>query len=202
MFQRLSIEVTTASGVTVDHQLIAHAAPRGLLIILPGRGYTCDFPVLHYLRKAAADLGYDVLSVWYSFQIVHVPDEQVTMQQLAAEVDQAISEVLKRGYTRVVIAGKSLGTPLAVLHANQAERLILLTPIGTAAQNVRSKPMLAVIGTSDPVYDPDLLDASDKNVQWMVLDDLDHGLEMAGDWDASINALHRITAACVEFLNP
>src|SRR5215213_785806 len=112
MFQRLSIEVTTPSGVTVDHRLIAHDEPRGLLIMLPGRGYTCDFPVLHYLRKAATDLGYDVLSVWYSFQVAAIPDDQVTMQQLVAEVDQPIREVLKRGYQHVVIAGKSLGTPL------------------------------------------------------------------------------------------
>ena len=72
MFRRLSIEVTTPSGVTVDHRLIAHDDPRGLLIMLPGRGYTCDHPVLHFLRKAAADLGYDVLSVWYSFQVAPI----------------------------------------------------------------------------------------------------------------------------------
>src|SRR3954454_14864811 len=105
MFKRLSIEVTTPSGVTVDHRLIDNDEPRGLLIILPGRGYTCDFPVLHYLSIAAADLGCDVLNVWYSFQIASIPNDQVTMQQLAAEVEQAIGEVLKRGYKHVVIAG-------------------------------------------------------------------------------------------------
>jgi acetyl esterase/lipase len=201
MFTRLSIEVTTPSGVTVDHRLIAHDEPRGLLILLPGRGYTCDHPVLHYLRKAAADLGYDVLSVWYSFQVAAIPDDQVTMQQLAAEVDQAIREVLKRGYRHVMIAGKSLGTPLAVLHAQQAERLILLTPVGTAVQDAGSKPTLAIIGTADPVYDPDAINASAGSVEWLVLEGLDHGLEAAGDWATSLDALHQITAACVEFLS-
>ena len=201
MFMRLSIEVTTPSGVTVDHRLIAHDDPRGLLIMLPGRGYTCDFPVLHYLGKAAADLGYDVLSVWYSFQIASFPNDQVTMQQLAAEVEQAIGEVLKRGYKRVVIAGKSLGTPLAVLHASQAERLILLTPIGTSVQDAGSKPTLAIIGTADPGYNPDTVSASSENVEWLVFEGLDHSLEAAGDWDASLDALHTITAACAKFLS-
>ena len=200
MFKRLSIEVTTASGVTVDHRLIAHDDPLGLLILLPGRGYTCDFPVLHYLRKAATDLGWDVLSVWYSFQVVAIPDEQVTMQQLATEVDQAIREALKRGYAQVAIAGKSLGTPLAALHADQAERLILLTPVGTSVQDAGAKPTLAVIGTADPLYDADVIGASGANVRWMVLDGLDHGLEAAGDWSRSLEALRQITQACVEFL--
>ncbi|MEO8397216.1 MAG: hypothetical protein ABI700_29745 [Chloroflexota bacterium] len=201
MTTRLSIEITTPSGVTVDHRLIAHDDPRGLLILLPGRGYTCDYPVLHYLRKAAADLGYDVLSVWYSFQVAAIPDDQVTIQQLAAEVDQAIREVLKRGYAHVVIAGKSLGTPLAVLHAHQAERLILLTPIGTSVQDAGRKPTLAIIGTSDQVYQPEQVEAAGANVQWLVLEGLDHGLEAAGDWAGSIEALHQITAACEEFLS-
>ncbi|MEO8393259.1 MAG: hypothetical protein ABI700_09725, partial [Chloroflexota bacterium] len=173
MSTRLSIEITTPSGVTVDHRLIAHDDPRGLLILLPGRGYTCDHPVLHYLRKAAADLGYDVLSVWYSFQVAAIPDDQVTIRQLAAEVDQAIREVLKRGYAHVMIAGKSLGAPLAVLHAHQAERLILLTPIGTSVQDAGSKPTLAIIGSADPVYDPDAINASRTNVEWLILEGLD-----------------------------
>lgn len=203
MFTRRSIEVTTPAGVTVDHRLIAHDDPVGLLILLPGRGYTCDHPVLHYLRKAAADLGYDVLSVWYSFQVASIPDDQVTMQQLAAEVDQAIKGVLQlnSGYKRVCIAGKSLGTPLAVLHAQQAERLILLTPIGTSVQDAGSKPTLAIIGTADPVYDPASINASRENVEWLVLDGLDHGLEAAGDWEASLDGLQQITQTCVEFLS-
>lgn len=200
MFQRMSIEVLTASGVRVDHRLIAHDTPDRLLIILPGRGYTCDHPVLHYLRKAAAGLGWDVLSVWYSYQVATLPDEAVTFEGLALEVDQAIGEVLKRGYNSVAIAGKSLGTPLAALHAHQADRLILLTPIGTAALDVEPVPTLAVIGTADPVYNPEQINASGANVQWMIMDGLDHSLEAHGDWETSLDALGEIIQACAEFL--
>lgn len=201
MFSRMTLEMTTASGVTVEHRLIAHDNSNRLLIILPGRGYTCDHPALHYLRKAAADLGWDVLSVWYSFQAAPLPDEQITLESLAVEVDAAIREVLKRRYARVCIAGKSLGTPLAVLHAHQAERLILLTPVGTAVFEVGDVPTLAIIGTSDPLYQPDALDATGANVQWMLLDGLDHSLEAAGDWERSLDGLRAITQACAEFLS-
>lgn len=200
MFQRMSIEVMTASGIRVDHRLIAHDTPERLLIILPGRGYTCDHPVLYYLRKAATAQGWDVLSVWYSYQVANLPDDAVTLDALAVEVDQAISAVLKRGYGSVCIAGKSLGTPLATLHAHQADSLILLTPISTAVLETAGLPTLAIIGTGDPVYNPEQINASAANVQWMILDGLDHSLEAAGDWESSLDALGEITQACAEFL--
>ena len=181
--------------------MIAHEHPVGLLILLPGRGYTCDHPVLHYLRKAAADLGWDVLSVWYSFQVASIPDDQITLEGLAVEVDAVIREVLKRRYARVCIAGKSLGTLLAVQHAARCERLILLTPVGTAAFEVAWLPTLAVIGTNDPLYQPDAISATEPNVEWRVLDGLDHGLEAGGDWSRSLDSLREITQACVEFLS-
>lgn len=201
MFARMSIELTTPAGVTVEHRLIAHEQPVGLLVLLPGRGYTCDHPVLHYLRKAAADLGWDVLSVWYSFQAAPIPDEQVTLEGLAAEVDAVIREVLKRRYARVCIAGKSLGTLLAVQHAARCERLILLTPVGPAVFEVGWLPTLALIGTADPLYQPDVTAATEPNVEWQVLDGLDHSLEAPGDWARSLDALRAITQACVDFLS-
>ncbi|MFN8565312.1 MAG: hypothetical protein U0703_27645 [Anaerolineae bacterium] len=44
MYTRMTIEVTTVAGVVVDHRLIAHEQPAGLLVLLPGRGYTRDHP--------------------------------------------------------------------------------------------------------------------------------------------------------------
>ncbi|MEP7290170.1 MAG: hypothetical protein ABI835_00250 [Chloroflexota bacterium] len=197
------IETVTPDGLRIDHLLMTQEQPRGLLILLPGWGYTCDYPVLYYLRKAARTLDYNVLSVRYSFQVApQVGDKQeLTPEALAAEVDQAVRQALKPDYAHVVIAGKSLGTPLAVRYAAQAERLILLTPIGTSVEDSgATKPTLAVIGTDDPVYQPELVEAAGANVQWLVLDQLNHGLEMPGDWAASLDALRQITQTCADFL--
>ncbi len=174
--------------------------------MLPGRGYTCDLPLLHYLRKAAADLGYDVLSVWYGFQVAPPGmdagmDVPLTYESLNAEIDLAVGEAMKRGYDRVVIAGKSMGTPLAALRAKWAERLILLTPIGTAALDTGTTPTLAVIGTADQAYQPEQVTQAGAHVKWLVLDGLDHGLEKPGDFAASLDALRMVTRACVEFLS-
>lgn len=199
MWQRQSLDITIPAGRTIQHGLVTHDQPGDLLVLLPGRGYTADMPLLHYLRKAAADLGYDVLSLWYSFQLP--PYEYVPDPALIAEIDQAIKAAMQRGYRRLIVAGKSMGTPLAVRYADRAERLILLTPIGTAAPDAGSKPTLAVIGTADSFYQPDQVKTSGANVEWLVLDDLDHGLEKEGDWSASLDALRQVTAACVKFLS-
>lgn len=81
------------------------------------------------------------------------------------------------------------------------DRLILLTPIGTAALDTGATPTLAVIGTADQAYQPEQVDATGTNVEWLVLDGLDHGLEVAGDWAASLDGLRQITRACIEFLS-
>lgn len=202
MAQRLTIDVTTPSGLRVAHGLVAHDQPVGLLVMLPGRGYTCDLPLLHYLRKAAADLGYDVLSVWYGFQVAPPGmDVPLTYESLNAEIDLAVGEAMKRGYDRVLIAGKSMGTPLAALRAKWAERLILLTPIGTAALDTGTTPTLALSGTADPSYQPEQVHQAGANVKWLVLDGLDHSLEKPGDFAASLDALRTVTQACVEFLS-
>ena len=172
-----------------------------MVVILPGWGYLCDAPGLYYPRKAAVDLGYDVLSMRFAFQVA--PDQADT-HGLDAEVDHALTTILQRGYPRLILIGKSLGTPLAatLAHKHSAERLILLTPIGTAAQDTGSLPTLAVIGTADERYSAAQI-AADKaraNVRWLVLDGMNHSMEIAGDWSASLDGLRQITAACEDFL--
>jgi phosphoglycolate phosphatase len=195
------LETVTPDGLRIEHLLITHDQPRGLVILLPGRGYTCDYPVLYYLRKAAVIVNYDVLSVRYGFQVMpQGSGDAFPSDELAAEVDQVVEQVLHPGYERVIVVGKSLGTPLAVRYAEQAERLILLTPIGTSVLDVGAKPTLAVSGTADPSYQPELLEQVGENVRWMVYDGLDHSLEVRGDWEASLDALHQVTQACVDFI--
>lgn len=194
------LETVTPDGLRIEHLLITHEQPRGLVILLPGRGYTCDYPVLHYLRQAAATLSYDVLSVRYSFQVMPQSGGEFSLDALAAEVDQVVAQVLQPGYERVIVVGKSLGTPLAVRYAAEAERLILLTPISTSVQDAGDKPILAVSGTADPSYQPELLEQVGANVRWIVLDGLDHSLEVRGDWVASLDALEQVTQACADFI--
>jgi hypothetical protein len=203
--QTTIIKTPSLAGVTVHNQLLYHDDPASarLMVMLPGRGYTCDHPVLYYVRRMAVKHDYDVLSIEYGFQVANLDLTSELSAHLEDEVNQAVMPALQRGYSQVCIVGKSLGTPLASGLAHNIPvadmSLILLTPIGGAFQGVDTIRTLAVIGTDDPLYSPELV-ASYPAVEWQVFDGLNHSLEVRGDWRASISALDNVITVCETFL--
>jgi len=203
--QTTIIKTSSHAGVTVHNPLLYHDNPASekLMVMLPGRGYSCDYPVLYYVRRMAIKHGCDVLSIEYGFQAANLDLTSEVSAHLEDEVNQAVAPVLQRGYSQVCIVGKSLGTPLASGLARTIpvadKSLMLLTPIGGAFQGVASIRTLAVIGTDDPLYSPELV-SSYPAVEWQVFGGLNHSLEVKGDWKASIAALDSVITACETFL--
>lgn len=202
-----AITVESRFGVTLSNVFITQDSPsEKLLIMLPGRGYTCDHPVLYYLRRAAVQQGYDVLSVQYGFQTSGVDLNAENVAYLQHDVHQAAGQALARGYKRVCVAGKSLGTPLAAELARsrtqEAVSLLLLTPIGGAMQGLGSIPTLAIIGTADALYNAEEVAAYQNHptIRWKVFDDLNHSLEVPHDWEASLAVLSEVIRACADFI--
>lgn len=200
-----SVDVVTADGVAISHRFGFHDPPsEKLLVILPGRVYLAEHPVPYYLRQAALGLGYDVLSMQFGFQVS--ASANLSMEGLAAECRLALEPVLGRGYQKVCLAGKSLGTPLAVQLAGEmgdAEvSLLLLTPIGTAVRDCGERRTLAVIGTADRFYSSEAVaaDAGRVNVAWEVFEGLNHSLEVPGDWETNVRVLGEVIVACEAFL--
>lgn len=203
--ETIRLQLTTADGTAVVHRYTRHTDPASdrLLVLLPGQGYTVDMPLLYVLSLAASQAGWDVLAVNYGFQSqVGAP-----MGGLEDEVRAALSHPeLERGYREMCIAGKSLGTPLAVKAARgvavETVRLILLTPIGASVESAGDLPTLAIIGTADNAYDPDMIAATGArpNTTWKVYDGLSHSLIDRDDWRRSLLALGQTTDDCMVFL--
>lgn len=205
--QTLTFPVESSLGVRLNHTLLTQETPSDrLLILLPGRGYTLDFPLFYNLRRAALGLGWDVLNVQYGFQVAGVELEAAHTPQLVEEVMSGVRLALERGYKRVCIAGKSLGTPLAAEVARSIQdaqvSLILLTPIGGAVQGLGSIPTLALVGTADALYSAHEVQAftGHPTVTWRVYEGLNHSLEVKGDWRASLHVLTTIIDTCEAFL--
>lgn len=194
-------------GVTTTHELLAQPqASDRLLVLLPGRGYTTDYPLFYYLRKAAFRLGWDVLSVQYGFQAARADLQAQDTPALVEETSQIVLPVIRRGYARVCLAGKSLGTPLAAEIARQVQgaavRLLMLTPIGGALHGLDGFPTLALIGAADPIYAAEEVAAfaHHPTIRWRVFDKLNHSLEVSGDWHGSLAVLPEIIGVCASFL--
>ncbi|MEW6227099.1 MAG: hypothetical protein AB1700_03255 [Bacillota bacterium] len=198
------ISVEPCEGVIVRNQLLYHEpASDRLVVMLPGRNYSCDRPVLHYIRIMSLQHGFDVLSLQYGFQVAGGAPKY---EDMLGEVTRTSAAVATRGYSEICFVGKSLGSPLALALARSAQiskvSVTLLTPIPEALQPTDGIRALAVIGTADPVFAmPEYKESRQRgDMEWLVLDGLHHGLEVEGSWTNSMAALKQIVATCERFL--
>jgi|GEM_PF-1707767 len=205
--QTETIDITSPSGVTISHTLTRpQPDSTRLMIMLPGRAYTCDFPVLYYVRNVGHELGFDVLSLRYNPEyMANGVDVNDDPQAIIGDILEALQEVHVGRYKQVCIVAKSFGTLLwtslmsAILQKEVG--LILLTPLPPGLQMFESMTALAIIGTQDPVYSPELERSAAKvGIKMQVLEMLDHGLEVPGEWKSSVAALEIVARTCEGFL--
>ncbi len=133
--------------------------PVGRCLVLPGRQYTPDGPLLFFAAQAALIRGWDVRQVWWEAPergSLPIADE---MDWVGDQLDQAFE-----GYTgRQMVIGKSLGTLAATRAAARCIDAAWLTPLLTEPE--AAKPLLTypaaqfvVIGSSDPYLSREVLD--------------------------------------------
>lgn len=200
-----AVPTPSGAGVTIQNRLMGpERGSERLLVMLPGNNYSCDAPAFFYLRQAAIQAGWDVLSTSYAFQLV---GGEVDGPAMLADVRAAVDRVLGNGYREMCIAAKSLGSaialPLARSLSGYRVSLLILTPVPAfLAEPVGDLRTLIVIGTNDPVYHMTECGAARKraDAEWAVVPGLDHGFNVPGDWKASVAALEQVIAPCVRFL--
>jgi fermentation-respiration switch protein FrsA (DUF1100 family) len=202
-------------GEPVPNRLISQKGGAShLAVLLPGRGYTVDMPLLYYPRAYLMDQGADVLLVEYNYARADYntlpPDDQRAW--LNDDVDAVVDAALAgRTYERVTLIGKSLGT-YAMAHLLATDmRLrdaacLWLTPIihDEAVFQWMARPHRALfaIGTRDPLYDEAMMQeaAQKSGGVSVVIDDADHGLNIERDMVASVRALETVMQVVQEFL--
>lgn len=203
--QATQIKSQSAFGITLYHNLIVQEpASDKLMILLPGRGYTVESPLFHYLTQIGLQEKFDVLAIRYAIHHMQVDNWFERLHDIQADCDDAVEQALHRGYEQVCIVGKSLGTPIAGMLANiidiDRKSVLMLTPIQDAMKLITDIPALAIIGTADPAYNPDMVTQS-ATESWQVYEGLNHGLEYAGDWQKSLTILPEILSLCAKFIH-
>lgn len=141
----------------VDHAVTG--TPVGRCLVLPGRQYTPDGPLLFFATQAALMRGWDVRQVWWEAPergSLPIADE---IDWVGDQLDEALE-----GYTgRQLVVAKSLGTLAATRAAARCLDAAWLTPLLTepeAAKPLLTYParQLVVIGSSDPYLSREVLD--------------------------------------------
>ena len=108
-----TLEIESPFGVMLPQPFYRADSASSLMILLPGRGYTVHHPVLAYMAYMGVEQGCDVLGIHYGFQFTgSLSNAQLPLLQ--QDIDRTLAAVDVDRYRRVVIVGKSMGTPLAV----------------------------------------------------------------------------------------
>lgn len=156
----------------------------GRCVVLPGRRYTPDGPMLFFAAQAALAHGWSVRQVWW--EVPESDDEDDGTAWVSRQLEGALA-----GFTgRVLVVAKSLGTlaaPLAAARGYDAAWLTPLLPDAGVAQALTSYPadQFVVIGSEDPLLAPDVLDALPG--ERLVVPG-DHVLRVPGDVTATLAA--------------
>jgi hypothetical protein len=170
-------------------------APRRV-VLLPGARYPTRAPLLWFAREVAIARGYGVLEVL---------DEPSPDEDPFAWVHDRAERALDHRPTLLdVVIGKSLSSDAAGLAADRGVAAIWLTPLldrpGIVAALARTtRPTLLVGGGADPTWRPDAL-PDNVMLDQLQLDGLDHGLQLPGDPQASLNALRKVVKRVDRFL--
>ncbi|HEU4568499.1 MAG TPA: hypothetical protein VFR99_10730 [Marmoricola sp.] len=165
----------------------------GLLVVLPGRGYHPDRPLLAVATQVAVDLGWRVRQVWWRAL------EGVSPQWAAAELAAAVA-----GYDGPVrVLAKSLGSLAAPGAAAAAYPCCWLTPLlrqPAVVEGISANPaaQLLVGGTADSLWDSSV--AASLAADVLELPGADHSLEVKGSSNATASAHAEFVRAFARWL--
>jgi len=213
----LSIPGAEAPVPHVFYRQQAETATLGVL--LPGLNYSTRLPLLHYPRGLLLnEVKADVLQVDYEYHRIPgfldlpAPVRNARMEgDILAVLEAALQQ---RPYRRLILVGKSLGTlgiSLVLPHLASrfpgAIRCAWLTPLLTdaalvdAVRQVQPASLFAA-GTADPYYRADVLEelCTVTGGRAVLVPGADHGLEIPGDVERSLDVLRQVILAVKVFV--
>lgn len=173
----------------------SHISATKVALLLPGRRYSVNHPVMYYAAAAARELGWTIEPVdWGTGDL---SDADVIGRGL-----EALQGLPSQGS---VVIGKSLGSLLFREVADRGIPAVWLTPLLTyepvrTAISFSTAPTLLIGGTADELWDSNVAHASGHQV--LELAGADHRLEVPMDAVASAGLLVTLTGRIREFLEP
>ncbi len=169
--------------------------PHRVASLLPGRGYTPNYPLLHFTRRILTDRGWTVRELWWSRGMA------MTVPEALVEANAFVREVDTPGLHLVV--GKSLGALAAPAAGGRGVGAVWLAPLlredhVRAAVDRTLEPTLLVGGSADPTWSKEI--ASATRCQVHEVRGGDHALEIPGSVRDSLKALESVMRRVEDFI--
>lgn len=184
---------------------------RKLAVFFPGIGYTMDRPLLHFSRRIAADLGYELRPLPYTGFPSGVRGDREKMKACfaiaLAQAGEMLSDLDLNAYGEIVFLGKSVGTlAAAALGAERPVRGRLRQVLFTPLEDTFSFPLrdaIAFTGSDDPWVGgrdsriPAL--CAERSIPCTVIPGGNHSLE-TGSWQKDLENLALVLGQTEGFL--
>ena len=166
-------------------------------LVLPGMGYSAEYPLLFWASTALVQAGWRVFVVDWDTSDLDLPEDMGAGQAFVDDVFEEGCDALEGAAPELLVA-KSLGTLAATSALECGCGLVAMTPI-LAGPSPATYPVddtgrvLAVGGTADPLWDG----VRARRLGWEVLEveGGDHSLQVRGDWRTSLRVVETVTSA-------
>lgn len=171
----------------------ADTRAHGRCVVLPGRQYSPDGPLLFFTTQTALMRGWEVRQVWWEAPPRNSFAIEDEIAWVGSELDAAVD-----GYEGpILVIGKSLGTSAASLAAARHYNAAWLTPLLTEpviADVLKTYPgrQFTAIGDRDPFLDERAFEALPGD---RVLVAGDHALRVPGDPAAMVASHGQVVRA-------
>lgn len=175
-----------------------------LIILFPGKSYSCERSLLYYAAQSALEKGHDVLQLEYGYQAARTELESDQRDILIKECTDVIRQLSAFGYTNYISISKSLGTLIAGGVFEQYKSLpvrhIFLTPLDQTVPYIIQSQGLLIYGTNDPMFSHLSQDKINHlpYIDTVVFPDANHLLE-APSIDQSLQFLKQVVIHYNEF---
>ncbi|MFC4408834.1 hypothetical protein ACFOZY_00150 [Chungangia koreensis] len=186
----------------------------GLMVVLPGSGYTAQAPLLHYANHFSEQLHYDLLQVTYNYNDEAYDDftNEELGEAIKIDVQTVIDAILgKKHYPNYCFIAKSLGTIALSSELMREEfknaKAVWQTPlihredVLTSMRNSTQKG-LSIIGDADQIYSEERVALVEQNPNMIskVIPRVGHALDVEGNALKSIDILKEVMTEIQEFL--
>ena len=184
---------------------------RKLAVLFPGIGYTVDRPLLHFSRRIAADLGYEIKPLPYTGFPRNVRGDRQKMVECyhiaLTQTREMLSNTNLEAYNDILFIGKSVGTIVAAALAAESPvkariRQVIYTPLEDTF-SVPIRNAVTFTGSADPWAGgsdsriPALCEK--QGIPCFVIPNGNHSLE-SGSWRNDLENLHTILAETERFI--
>lgn len=214
MYKELSLQINGYGEQPVSNRFYSQEEDTAYLsIVLPGLNPPLINPALYYISQTVLIKRSDLFQVEHQYYKINKPKENEILERLYADTLAACEVAFtQRNYKRITLIGKSLGTrAMAYLLDNSRFRdaeCVWLTPLITQeyirSQVIIHKPKsLFITGTADPFYREEYLSELIEATggESLVIEEMNHGLNVSGNVQASIDVLSRIITRVSDFLS-